>query len=149
MNPDCFSGRQDEAILSTLVHEMTHVWQHTHGTPSRKSYHDRQWASKMKEVGLYPSSTGEPGGKETGQSVTHYIVAGGRYANAYAKLQAKGFLLHWQSAAPGKEARAKASKTKFVCPECEQNAWAKPDAQLIFGECYEEGEEVVVMVAAA
>ena len=39
-----------------------------------------EWAAKMKEIGLQPSTTGEPGGKETGQSVTHYIIPGGEYA---------------------------------------------------------------------
>jgi len=34
LNPDHF-GRTDEEILSTLVHEMCHVWQQTHGTPPR------------------------------------------------------------------------------------------------------------------
>src|SRR5262252_3595744 len=32
LNPDVFTGRSDELILSTLVHEMVHVWQETHGT---------------------------------------------------------------------------------------------------------------------
>ena len=87
MNPDTFTGRTDEEILSTLAHEMAHVWQQAHGQPPRRSYHDRQWAAKMKEIGLQPSTTGEPGGKETGQSVTHYIARGGPYARAYAKLK--------------------------------------------------------------
>jgi predicted SprT family Zn-dependent metalloprotease len=74
MNPDSFTERTDEAIMSTLAHEMAHVWQQSHRTPPRRSYHDRQWAAKMKEIGLQPSTTGERGGKETGQSVTHYIL---------------------------------------------------------------------------
>ena len=151
MNPDCFTGRDDEAILSTLAHEMAHVWQQTHGTPPRRSYHDRQWASKMKEIGLQPSTTGEPGGRETGQSVTHYIIPGGAYAKAYAKLKARGLELHWQSAPAGKEAKAKkASKTKFTCPECGANAWGKPDTLLICGSCYEDGEgDICHMLAEA
>ena len=149
LNPDTFSDRSDEEILSTLAHEMAHVWQQTHGTAPRRSYHDREWAAKMKEIGLQPSTTGEPGGKETGQSMTHYIIAGDPYAKAYAKLKAKGFQLHWQSAPAGKEAKAKkASKTKFTCPDCGQNAWAKADALLICGACYEDGEgDVCVMLA--
>jgi predicted SprT family Zn-dependent metalloprotease len=149
MNPDSFTGRTDEEILSTLAHEMAHVWQQSHGTPPRRSYHDRQWAAKMKEIGLQPTSTGAPGGKETGQSVTHMIVAGGAYARAYAKLKAKGFRLDWQSAPEGKAAKAKkASKTKFTCPDCGQNAWAKPDALLICGTCYDDGEgDICVMLA--
>jgi SprT-like family len=149
LNPDCFVDRTDEEIISTLAHEMTHVWQQTHGKVPRRSYHDRQWAGKMKEIGLQPSTTGAPGGKETGQSVTHYIISGGAYARAYAKLKAGGFQLHWQSAPAGTDARAKrASKTKFTCPECSQNAWAKPDALLVCGACYDEGDgDIFVMVA--
>lgn len=149
MNPDSFTGRTDEEILSTLAHEMAHVWQQSHGTPPRRSYHDRQWAAKMKEIGLQPSTTGEPGGKETGQHVTHYIVPGGPYAKAYAKLKARGLQLHWQSAPAGQQAKAKkASKTKFTCPECGQNAWAKPDALIGCGVCYEDGDgEFVLMLA--
>jgi predicted SprT family Zn-dependent metalloprotease len=149
LNPDNFTGRTDESILSTLAHEMVHVWQQTHGTPPRRSYHDRQWAAKMKEIGLQPSTTGEPGGKETGQSVTHYIIRGGLYAQAYARLKAKGFQLHWQSAPAGKQAKAKkASKTKYTCPACAQNAWAKPNALLICGNCYEEGEGDIRLMLA-
>jgi predicted SprT family Zn-dependent metalloprotease len=149
MNPDSFTGRTDEMILSTLAHEMAHVWQQTHGKPPRRSYHDRQWAAKMKEIGLQPSSTGEPEGKETGQKVSHYIIPGGAYAQAYAKLQATGFQLHWQSAPESAQARAKkASKTKFTCPDCGQNAWAKAEALLICGVCYEDAAgEVCVMLA--
>jgi SprT-like family len=149
LNPDTFTDRSDEEILSTLAHEMAHVWQQTHGKPPTRCYHDREWAAKMKEIGLQPSTTGQPGGKETGQSVTHYIVPGGPYAKAYAKLKATGFQLHWQSAPQGAAARAKkASKTKFTCPECGQNAWAKPDALLLCGACYEDGDgEIILMLA--
>jgi hypothetical protein len=116
---------------------MCHVWQQTHGKAPRRGYHDRQWAAKMKEIGLQPSDTGEAGGKETGQSMSHYILPEGRYAKAYIKLAAQGFQLHWQSSELAKA--KKSSKTKFTCPECGQNAWAKPDALLICGECYDEG----------
>jgi hypothetical protein len=44
LNPDNFTGRSDELILSTLMHEMVHVWQETYGEPSRRGYHNRQWA---------------------------------------------------------------------------------------------------------
>lgn len=74
-----------------------HVWQQSHGTPPRRCYHDKEWAAKMREIGLQPSTTGEPGGRETGQSVTHYIVPGGPFARAYAKVAATGFQLNWQS----------------------------------------------------
>ena len=153
MNPDVFTGRADELILSTLVHEMAHVWQQTHGAPPRRAYHDKEWAAKIKKIGLQPTSTGEPGGKETGQRVTHCIIPGGAYARAYAKLAATGFRLNWQSAwGDGDESRKKkaASKTKYTCPTCETNAWAKPNTALICGACYdEEDEEITMMTAGA
>jgi predicted SprT family Zn-dependent metalloprotease len=146
LNPDGFAGRSDEMILSTLVHEMCHVWQQTYGKAPRKGYHDRQWAGKMWEVGLQPSSTGEEGGKETGQSVSHYIIPEGCFAKAYATLAATGFQLHWQSI-PASARAARPTRMKFTCPECGQNAWAKPGALLICGECYEEEEgEVCFML---
>jgi hypothetical protein len=86
LNPDGFTGRSDEEILSTLVHEQVHVWQQVYGKPGRGRYHNRQWAEKMKQVGLYPSSTGKPGGKETGSRVSHYILPAGPYAAAFTKL---------------------------------------------------------------
>ncbi len=147
MNPDIFTGRSDEDILSTLAHEMAHVWQQSHGKPPRRSYHDRQWAAKMKEIGLQPTTTGDASGKETGQSVTHTIIPGGAYALAYAKLAATGFRLNWQSLPFAEERKKKsASKTKYTCPDCGANAWAKPDTALICGACYDEHEgEITIM----
>jgi hypothetical protein len=73
------------------------------------------------------------------------LAAGGPYARAYAKLAATGFQLHWESAPAGSQAKAKRAKTKFTCPECGQNAWGKPDSQLIYGACH----GVVLMLAEA
>jgi SprT-like family len=142
LNPDTFVGRTDEEILSTLVHEMAHVWQQECGTPPRRAYHDKEWAAKMEEIGLMPSNTGAPGGKRTGQNMTHYIIAGGPYARAFAHLQSRGYRLNWQPASvPDVDAlKKRASKTKFTCPECGQNAWAKPNAALMCGECEERME---------
>lgn len=149
MNPDTFTDRTDEDILSTLAHEMAHVWQEAHGKPGRGCYHNQEWARKMKEIGLQPTSTGAPGGKETGQSVTHIIVPGGQYQKAYAKLKETGLELRWESAPLDSQAKAKAaSKTKFTCTECGQNAWGKPDSILLCGVCYDDGAgEPVLMLA--
>jgi hypothetical protein len=140
LNPNTFTGRSDEMILSTLTHEMCHVWQETYGNPSRRGYHNREWATKMREVGLQPTDTGEPGGRETGQAVTHFIIPVGKYTKAFSKLAVTGFQLRWQSLpAMGQGSVNKSSKTKFSCPVCGQNAWAKPGAQLICGVCFNNG----------
>jgi hypothetical protein len=72
------------------------------------------------------------------------------YTKAYAKLKARGFQLHWQSVPNGKQAKVKkASKTKYTCPTCAQNAWAKPNALLICGNCYEDGKSEICLMLAA
>ncbi len=124
--------------LSTLVHEMCHLWQQHFGEPGRGRYHNKQWAAKMREVGLLPTDTGLPGGKETGQRVTHIIDERGPYARAYAKLEASGaaFLYHDRQDEQTRQKKA-ASKTKYTCPTCHANAWAKPKTALICGDCHE------------
>jgi hypothetical protein len=43
----------------------------------------------MKQIGLQPSTTHEPSGKEAGQNVGHYVVAGSPFAVTFAKLPAQ------------------------------------------------------------
>jgi hypothetical protein len=139
LNPRHFAERTTEEILSTLAHEMAHLWQHHFGTPSRSAYHNREWAAKMKSIGLAPSSTGAPGGKETGQKVSHYIAAGGPFAAACAELAGQGVAVSYVDlwGEEGEKTRRKkaASKTKYTCPSCGLNAWVKPDVVLLCGEC--------------
>jgi hypothetical protein len=76
------------------------------------------------------------GGKETGASMSHYILPDGPFFTAYAKLQTTGFELHWQSTPETPQAKIKReSKTKYQCPGCGLNAWAKPDAPLACADC--------------
>lgn len=141
MNPEHFN-RHDADVLSTLVHEMVHLWQQHFGKPSRNAYHNREWGKKMESVGLIPSDTGMPGGKQTGQKVSHYIVEDGPYIKHANALLESGFTLRWQSDRHGGKlaSSAKKSKIKYTCEECGQNAWAKPGAQLACGLCMEAME---------
>ncbi len=77
--------------MQTLVHEQCHVWQNYYGKPSRRSYHNREWADKMIAIGLMPSTTGRPGGKQTGQHMNDYVLAGGAFQTAAVDLMATGF----------------------------------------------------------
>ena len=138
LNPDGFIGKTDEQVVQTLVHEMVHVWQHHCGEPSARGYHNKEWAAKMKAIGLQPSSTGMVGGKETGQRMSDYVVPGGPFTKAFAKLAANGWKLNLQSAArPGPKGGTN-SKTKFTCPSCGQNVWGKPDTTVLCLDCFLE-----------
>lgn len=143
LNPSHFKDRTLEQSLSTLVHEMVHLWQYHHGKLSKPGYHNKEWAERMVDVGLQPSNTSQPGGKVTGQSVSHYIIEGGDYAVACADLLAGGYTLPyielWDTNAKTAKAKA-ASKTKYCCASCDANAWAKPGTSLVCGACNETME---------
>jgi hypothetical protein len=142
LNPVHFATRNSSEILSTLAHEMTHLWQHHFGSPPRKGYHDREWAGKMLEIGLIPTDTGQIGGKETGQKMSHLIAEDGRFASAVAALlqEHPATLYHDRSSEQDPIRKKKAaSKTKYTCPVCGLNAWAKPAEPLICGKCIGRG----------
>jgi predicted SprT family Zn-dependent metalloprotease len=100
LNPAYFAFRGIEESLSTLAHEMTHLWQTHFGTRPRAGYHSRAWADKMIEIGLVPSETGAEGGAQTGDRVTHYISQVGPFLRHTQELLAGGFALRWYDRFP-------------------------------------------------
>lgn len=151
MNPQRFTTASLPEVLSTLVHEMVHLWQFHHGKASRKGYHNKEWGAKMKEIGLHPSNTGEAGGKETGQQMTHYIVKNGAYDDAVKALLKQKFALKWGEiavAAGGDDdegdgdgdGKNKSNRVKYTCAGCEANAWGKPELNIMCGDCEQHME---------
>jgi predicted SprT family Zn-dependent metalloprotease len=144
LNPSTFEKYGFDFVLSVLVHEMAHSWQYKFGKPSRGGYHNKEWASKMKAIGLHPSSTGKPGGKETGPKMAHYITEGGAFAASLAafkkRVDCSLFVELWTE--EKKTAKAK-NKTKYECPDCEANIWGKPSMRVLCLDCDCEYLEVV------
>lgn len=133
-----YLGRTYEQIFSSLVHEQCHLWQFTHGNPSRRGYHNREWAAKMKEVGLQPD---DGTGKETGQSVSHRIIEDGPFQKAYQQMP-ENFKLPWRvfverpSDGVGKPSPKKGGKRiKYTCSVCGSNVWGKPGLEIICRGC--------------
>lgn len=105
LNPAYFARHRVIEVLQTLVHEQVHLWQHLHGNHrSRSGYHNREWAGKMREIGLMPSSTGETGGRQTGQTMSDYPVAGGPFVAACVSLVEAGYELGWIDTEPALDA---------------------------------------------
>jgi transcription elongation factor Elf1 len=136
--------RTDTENLSTLIHEMVHLWQHHYGKPSSGGYHNRQFARKMFEVGLVASSTGKPGGKATGTRMSDYIRAGGPFDRACSELITSGFVIPYvQIMSEAERARLVRrrsrllSKTTYTCPHCHplKHVWGKPLLHIICGDC--------------
>ncbi len=162
LNPIFFQYQPTEEVLSTLVHEMCHLWQHHFGKPSRAGYHNREWAEKMIAIGLMPSDTGKPGGKQTGQRMGDYIIDDGPFERACAKLiSERGYKLpYWdrtielilaeqgeaqqQHAPDNKPKRRKVTdknKVKYSCPGCRVNVWGRPALRLKCMACDETLQE--------
>ena len=95
LNPTYFAVQTIENTLSTLVHEMVHLWQFHNATPSRTGYHNKEWAKRMEVIGLMPSHTGRAGGRKVGQQMDHYVIAGGPFSATCATLLTRDFRLSW------------------------------------------------------
>ena len=96
LNPDSISGEPEIDTLSTLLHEACHLFQaHTGQLPS-PGYHNRGWAKIMMSVGLIPSASGKPGGKQTGMAMSHYIDPEGVFLPFAEKLISKGWRLEYR-----------------------------------------------------
>ncbi|MDG2450892.1 MAG: hypothetical protein P8M34_14685 [Saprospiraceae bacterium] len=141
-------------VYSTLVHEQCHIWQHSFGKPTRSGYHNREWALKMIDVGLMPSSTGRPGGKTKGQNMSDYPIENGVFLKALdnmpdsyklpfisiegeKKYQAQNLgtgTATSVSDAPEAPPKPK-NKVKYTCPSCAANCWGKPELNLVCGDC--------------
>jgi predicted SprT family Zn-dependent metalloprotease len=138
LNPSHFS-RGTKDVLSTLVHEMVHKWQFQKGKPSYNGYHNKEWAKKMEDLGLIPSSTGFIGGKRTGRKMSHYIQENGLFEKVCERLLAQGLTVPyvdlWENSDKITSEKKNASKTKYTCPNCGLNAWAKPNSNLYCGNC--------------
>jgi ribosomal protein S27E len=137
INPDVLHLPFRET-MQTLVHEMVHLWQQECGQPSRTGYHNHQWAAKMEEIGLMPSSTGQPGGKRIGQKVSDYPTPGGRFLEAFEAMP-ETCRLPWLSSAAddakGAEAKKKKNKVKYSCPGCKTNVWGKAGLEIRCEPC--------------
>jgi predicted SprT family Zn-dependent metalloprotease len=141
MNPVHFNGRTPIEILSTLAHEMTHLWQAHFGKPSRSAYHNSEWAWKMEQIGLMPSDTGLVGGKRTGQRVTHYIIESGIYQVAAKELLATGLKITWKDRA-NELKKPSAARTKYHCDMCNSNVWGKGGLAIMCMACDNEMQEL-------
>ncbi|MCW3052194.1 MAG: hypothetical protein JWN14_1364 [Chthonomonadales bacterium] len=137
LNPSHFGSRRPREILSTLVHEMTHLWQHHFGKPSRAGYHNRQWAKKMHSLGLIPIGNSPTEEKATGQRVSYGMEEGGACERACGAFLASGPTLLYQDrpTEAGNKPPTSRGKTKYTCPRCQVKVWAKPALLLLCVAC--------------
>ncbi len=84
------------------------------------------------------------GGQETGETITHVIIAGASFARSAERLIERGFAVTWkdvpppasdgpEGAAAGTEGEPDKSgkRVRYCCPTCDLKAWAKHEAKLM------------------
>lgn len=96
INPQSIAEKSDLYVLQIVAHEMAHAWQQHYGKPSRTGYHNHQFAEKMEEIGLMTSADGHPGGARVGQSMSDYLIPGGRFEVAAKELLDQGWAFRWE-----------------------------------------------------
>lgn len=134
----CLSGLIFECKRSAgspPVHEQVHLWQYRFGYSGRRGYHNKEWGAKMIEIGLMPSHTGKPGGKQTGQQMTHYIIDGGPFDKQWQLLSDSGYTLDYQDRHIPKDDEPRKLKVRYACPSCSIHVWGKPDLRITCTVC--------------
>ncbi len=149
LNPAHLKRDNAKDSASTLVHEMVHLWRHEQPNPPRNGYHDRVWADKMEELGLMPSATAAPGGARLGYRMSHYIIPGGAFEQAFDAMPTNCQLpwtcgiddeVRGKKAKKAKKEAERKVKVKYSCPECEVNVWGRAGLHLRCEDCEEELE---------
>jgi hypothetical protein len=145
MNSEFFAVRDVDFTLSTLVHEMVHEYTFENGVYGRGNYHNKWWAKKMKAVGLLPTDTGEEGGAETGQSVTHKIIPGGIFDQCTKKLLNQKFKLPYVERVSGKVITLSREEAKEKLERVAKNIYKYED-ELKNGKIIKASEKEMVFI---
>ena len=91
----------------------------------------------MEYIGLMCSDTGQPGGKQTGERMSFYVIPGGRFEQAVNAMPHE-LALPLRSF-PRQQKRSRKSpgsgKIKYQCVHCGIAAWGKPNLGLRCEAC--------------
>lgn len=164
INPD-YLDRSLGEILSTVCHELCHVYEHAYIHIPRGGYHDKQWADMMKECGLEPVYN-----NSSKTSVSHKIIKDGIFEKFVADFTEKYgedyFNIVSYSTEVMKRTRKELgiedddeddspkpdnadkpikkynrNKIKYVCSGCGMKVWGKSGLSIHCNECDEDLEE--------
>lgn len=132
--PSEFKPQPTLEWLATLTKSLVDLWQYYFGRPGRRGYHNREWANKMKSIGLQSSHSGKEGGRETGETMRFYRISGGLFERSAREIQKDGLTLRWQGSLHNEPSAKNGKRIKYQCPICMSNAWAKADFHLVCGK---------------
>ena len=169
INPS-FLSRGLEYLLSTLTHELCHVYESEYIHIARGGYHDKQWHDLMISCGLQPRYQ-----NASRTAVDETIIEGGiftdfvkyfigKYGDKYfnlatytPKLDDDGNPAPAPIVPPADDGRPRAdnygkpikvynrNKIKYTCCGCGAKVWGKPNLHIFCGDCIVKGEKEKAM----
>ncbi len=95
LNPDYFGTQPLLNIFKCYAHEMCHMKQSIFGEPSKRSYHNAEFAAFMLEIGLIMTDDGTKEGRTTGEKMTEIVVPDGLFIQVCNELVDEGRIIKW------------------------------------------------------
>lgn len=165
INPD-YLDRPIGEIVSTICHELCHVYEHAYIHIPRGGYHDKQWAELMRDCGLEPKYL-----NSSKTAVSHTIIKDGEFdkfvSEFVEKYGADYFNIVSYSAEIKRRTRKELglgdeeddgdtpkpdnadkpikkynrNKIKYTCRSCGMKVWGKSGLSIHCNECDEDLEE--------
>ena len=150
-------------VMATLCHELCHIYENAYIHIARNGYHDKQWASLMKDCGLEPKYL-----NKSKTAVSHTVIEGGEFDKFISEFVeehgADFFTICSYSKVLDTKVRKELglsdedeedkpdnadkplkkynrNKVKYTCPNCDTKVWGKKDLYIICGNCNEQFEE--------
>ena len=151
INAQWYAEVQDWRLaMTTMVHEMGHLEQSVLGIAGRESYHNREYVTRMRAMGVdsINPETGEPA--TSGDRVSSALIPGGRLEEALMVMPEEYIFPYLpklfpedppqqpKTAGPAPEPKKRGVKTKYTCAKCGLNMWGKPEARVACLECNRE-----------
>ena len=104
LNPEYFTVKPKIEILRVFCQELLKLYRIYYGDEEtlKIDFYDADWGAYMMVVGLMPSHTGKPDGKDTGKKMSSYILPDGPFLKLCNELAEDGLLIDWFDKIPTK-----------------------------------------------
>lgn len=120
-------NQSKEAWLAMLAHQMIHKWQHDFGNQKpRKHYHNKEYVEKAASIGFI-IKCGEPN--------EQLIDSNGKFMQAIQTVDVSLILKPRNVSSQLSQENKSGNKSKYTCPSCGFNSWAKPGVTNICCDC--------------
>ena len=152
INAQWYAEVQDWRLaMTTMVHEMGHLEQADKGTAGRESYHNVEYVTRMREMGVdsIDPESGDP--VSSGDRVSSALIPGSKLEQSLLDMPEEYIFPYLpklfpddppippkQQGVPTPEPKKRGVKTKYSCAKCGLNMWGKPDSRIACLDCNRE-----------